>query len=93
MATRTARTTDQGLGRVGGARSLNGLKHEEIHVSDIDDGQTIATGSKSIVRAAFEPDDSGDDVNVTVLSPTTIGFSVGATSAHSGTLHTWSRGY
>ena len=88
MATITSQTTD--LTRAG---VFNDLKHDVLHVSDIDDGETITPGQTSIVRAAFEADSVDDDVNVTVLTPSILYFAVGATSAHSGILHIWSRGY
>jgi len=108
MATRAAASTDYTLGRVGGSfnreadgtyptaknlLSLFGLKHEQIAYTAIADDETVSPGSKSILRAAFEPDDSGDDVNVVVTNPSTLTFQVGSGTTHSGVVHIWSRGY
>jgi len=99
MATRTSQTTEltRGVSSDGNADqtliSTIGLQHHEEHYSDIDDGETITPGPASIVRAAFEPDAAGDDINVVVTNGTTITFNAGAGSAHSGTVHYWTKGY
>tara|TARA_R100001443_G_scaffold106986_1_gene116602 strand:+ start:85 stop:384 length:300 start_codon:yes stop_codon:yes gene_type:complete len=99
MATRTSQTTERTLGATSDGNATKtlistiGLKHHEEHYSDIDDGETITPGPASIVRAAFEVDAAGDDINVVVTNGTTLTFNAGASSAHSGIVHYWTRGY
>lgn len=88
MATITSQTTD--LTRAG---FFNDLKHDVIAVTAISDADPITPGQNSIVRAAFEPDNSEDDVNVVVTDTSTLTFQVGAGGPHSGIVHIWSRGY
>ena len=106
MATRTSQTTEHTRGVLSDSGydpdadttdrtriSTIGLQHHEEHYTAISDTNTITPGPASIVRAAFEPDDAADDINVVVTNGTTLTFQAGSGSNHSGTVHYWTRGY
>ncbi len=92
MATKS---TTQTAEEIGFNASL-GLKLRRIYYTAIADAEDVTPlrddsnkdVTSTIVYAAFEPDDSGDDVNVTienpVTAPDTITFNVGAGGPHSG---------
>lgn len=72
------------------AAEFKGLCHRRFYVTDIDNAEGITPGPDHIKYAAFEPDAGTDHVNVTILTPSLLLFSVGSGSAHSGHVHTWS---
>lgn len=70
-----------------------GLRKVVLPLTAVNDGDTLTAGTDAvptgIVRVAWEPDDTGDQVAVTsTVSVITLSTSGGAT-AHSGNLHIW----
>ena len=85
MATVTTQSPD--LTR-GGA--YVGLQHYVVPLTDVSNGELVSPGMDGITHVAWEPDDSGDIVIVTVVSTTSIGLTATG-GPHTGTLHVWAR--